>query len=208
MKLDRSADASNKVQVIPPGPVLPGPMRGPSFWRLVAPISRLDAARHKTSMIGGVALMWRPKTVRAADEFGRVRLSHSFFMRDFLYSDISNVHGIPNLPSDPDLAIVAGRRLCEELLEPLQTTHSALSPPQLHPIALRCPEGSADMYFFAWLRWALLSGTRLLQRGFSIFYFGPTRSHTQRDYDRNKDPLGPDGAFAGGSARRPVGRHR
>jgi hypothetical protein len=71
--------------------------------------------------------MWHPKTVRAADEFGRVRLSHSFFMRDFLYSDISNVHGIPNLPSDPDLAIIAGRRLCEELLEPLQATFGRLA---------------------------------------------------------------------------------
>jgi hypothetical protein len=28
--------------------------------------------------------------------------------------------GIPNLPDDPDLAIAAGRQLCEQLLEPLQ----------------------------------------------------------------------------------------
>jgi hypothetical protein len=55
--------------------------------------------------------MWTPKTVRGLEEFTRVRLSHSFFMRDFLYSDISNLHGIANLPSDPDLAIAAGRRL-------------------------------------------------------------------------------------------------
>jgi hypothetical protein len=54
------------------------------------------------------------------EEFGRERLSKSFFMRDFLYSDISQMHGIPNLPDDPDLAIKAGRRLCQELLEPLQ----------------------------------------------------------------------------------------
>ncbi len=27
---------------------------------------------------------------------------------------------MPNIPDDPDLAIAAGRRLCEELLEPLQ----------------------------------------------------------------------------------------
>jgi hypothetical protein len=52
---------------------------------------------------------------------GRTRLSANFFMRDFLYSEIAAVHGIPNIPDDPDLAIAAGRRLCEEILEPLQS---------------------------------------------------------------------------------------
>jgi len=61
------------------------------------------------------------------EEFSRIRLSGSFFMRDFLYSDISNLHGIPNLPADPNLAIAAGRRLCEELLEPLQATFGRLA---------------------------------------------------------------------------------
>jgi hypothetical protein len=60
--------------------------------------------------------------VRSTEQLGRVRLSRSFFMRDFLYSEIANFHGIPNLPDDPDLAIAAGKRLCEELLEPLQAT--------------------------------------------------------------------------------------
>jgi len=36
-------------------------------------------------------------------------------MRDFLYSEISNLHGIPNIPDDPDLAIEVGKHLCEEL---------------------------------------------------------------------------------------------
>jgi len=53
--------------------------------------------------------MRTPTTVRGLEEFSRVRLSPSFFMRDFLYSDISNLHGIPNLPADPDLAIATGR---------------------------------------------------------------------------------------------------
>ncbi len=61
-----------------------------------------------------------PRTVTALTEFGRVRLSKSFFMRDFLYSDIAAVHGLNNAPDDPDLAVAAGTRLCEELLEPLQ----------------------------------------------------------------------------------------
>ncbi len=60
------------------------------------------------------------KSVVALDDFGRIRLSKSFYMRDFLYSEIANFHGIPNIPDDPDLAVAAGTRLCVELLEPLQ----------------------------------------------------------------------------------------
>lgn len=54
------------------------------------------------------------------EELGRVRLSKTFFMRDFLYSEIANYYGIPNYPEDPELAIQNGRQLCEQLLEPLQ----------------------------------------------------------------------------------------
>ena len=66
-------------------------------------------------------------TVPALEELGRVRLSASFFMRDFLYSEISNVHGIPNVPDDPELAIRAGKRLCEDLLEPLQAAFGRIA---------------------------------------------------------------------------------
>lgn len=66
--------------------------------------------------------MRTPSTVRGAETLGRVRLSQSFFMRDFLHSEIANMHGIRNIPDDPNLAIAAGRRLCEDLLEPLQAT--------------------------------------------------------------------------------------
>lgn len=61
------------------------------------------------------------------DRLGRVRLSKSFFMRDFLYSEIANFYGVPNIPDDPDLAITAGQRLCEELLEPLQDRFGRIS---------------------------------------------------------------------------------
>ena len=71
--------------------------------------------------------MRKPKTVRAAEEFGRVRLSRNFFMRDFLYSEIANMQGMTNLPDDPDLAIAAGRGLCENLLEPLQATFGRIA---------------------------------------------------------------------------------
>ena len=60
------------------------------------------------------------KMLEALEAFGRERLSRHFFMRDFLYSEIAAVHGIPNVPDDPELAIEAGRGLCEQLLEPLR----------------------------------------------------------------------------------------
>jgi len=69
----------------------------------------------------------RPGSVRSLEELGPVRLSASFFMRDFLHSEIADFHGIPNIPDAPDLAIAAGRRLCEELLEPLQATFGRLA---------------------------------------------------------------------------------
>jgi hypothetical protein len=64
----------------------------------------------------------KPITVTSLDQFGRTRLSSNFFMRDFLFSDIAAVHGLLNVPDDPDLAIKAGKGLCGELLEPLQST--------------------------------------------------------------------------------------
>ena len=66
--------------------------------------------------------MRKPISVRSLEQLGRVRLSSSFFMRDFLHSEIADMNGIPNIPDDPTLAIAVGRRLCEELLEPLQAT--------------------------------------------------------------------------------------
>ena len=71
--------------------------------------------------------MKRPATIQALEDLGRVRLSRHFFMRDFLYSDITNLHGVPNIPDDPDLAIAAGTRLCEDLLEPLNATFGRIA---------------------------------------------------------------------------------
>ncbi|MBN2629399.1 MAG: hypothetical protein JXR75_02525 [Rhodobacteraceae bacterium] len=64
----------------------------------------------------------KPESVSTLDELGRVRLSKSFFMREFLYSEVANLHGISNIPDDPDLAVTVGKHLCEELLEPLHAT--------------------------------------------------------------------------------------
>jgi hypothetical protein len=62
------------------------------------------------------------------ETFGRERLSTNFFMRDFLYSEIAAWHiptegpALRNVPDFPEKALVVGRRLCEELLEPLHAT--------------------------------------------------------------------------------------
>lgn len=71
--------------------------------------------------------MKSPHSVRTLENLGRVRLSRSFFMRDFLYSEIAAIEGMRNVPDDPDLAIAAGRGLCEHLLEPLQATFGRLA---------------------------------------------------------------------------------
>jgi len=34
--------------------------------------------------------MGRPRSLKALEELGRTRLSKSYFLRDFLYSEISN----------------------------------------------------------------------------------------------------------------------
>jgi hypothetical protein len=48
-------------------------------------------------------------------------------MRDFLYSEISQIEGIANIPDDPDLAIFVGKQLCENVLEPIQAALGRLS---------------------------------------------------------------------------------
>jgi hypothetical protein len=68
-----------------------------------------------------------PSSVKALEDFGRIRLSKSFFMRDFLYSEISQIEGIPNIPDDPELAIQAGTALCENVLEPIQAQLGRIS---------------------------------------------------------------------------------
>ncbi len=72
-------------------------------------------------------MMQKPSSMKALEELGRIRLSPNFYMRDFLYSEIANFHGIPNIPDDPDLAIKAGQRLCGDLLEPLNATFGRIA---------------------------------------------------------------------------------
>ena len=71
--------------------------------------------------------MRQPQSVKGLEELGRVRLSESFYLRDFLYSEIAAIHAIPNIPDDPNLAIAAGAALCQNLLEPLQARFGRIS---------------------------------------------------------------------------------
>ncbi len=72
-------------------------------------------------------MMRKPKSMWSLETLGRVRLSRHFFMREFLYSEIGNIHQIQNIPDDPDLAIETGRALCETLLDPLQETFGRIA---------------------------------------------------------------------------------
>ena len=64
--------------------------------------------------------MRTPASVNTLEDLGRRKLSRSFFLREFLYSEISQIERVPNIPKDPQLAIAAGSGLCENVLEPLQ----------------------------------------------------------------------------------------
>jgi len=61
------------------------------------------------------------------EEFGRIRLSNNFFMRDFLYSEIAVTERLLNAPDNPKLATSAGERLCQELLEPLNAAFGRIA---------------------------------------------------------------------------------
>ena len=81
-----------------------------------------------------------PRSYTALEDFGRVRLSRHFFMREFLYSEIAAFYGRTNVPDDPDLAIAAGTKLCTELLDPLVETFG--------PIVVRSAYRSSQLNHF------------------------------------------------------------
>lgn len=100
--------------------------------------------------------MSTPGAVRKLETLSRTRLSANFFLRDFLYSETAQIYGISNVPDDPALAIAAGSRLCEELLEPLQATfgrlaiRSAYRSPEMNALCNRLKLGcSRNEYNFA-----------------------------------------------------------
>ncbi|WP_424984764.1 hypothetical protein [Microbulbifer sp. S227A] len=68
-----------------------------------------------------------PRSMRGLENLGRVRLSRYFYMRDFLYSEIANMHRLSNIPDDPDRAIENGRSFCRLLLDPLEETFGRIA---------------------------------------------------------------------------------
>ena len=106
--------------------------------------------------------MRKPGSMRGLEDLGRVRLSANFYFRDFLYSEIANFHGIANIPDDPDLAIAAGRKLCEVLLQPLQATFGRIAVRSAYRSAavndfgnknrLNCARNEADAAYHIWDR--------------------------------------------------------
>lgn len=66
--------------------------------------------------------MRSPRSMWSLETFGRIKLSRHFYMRDFMYSEISGYHGVPNVPENPDLVIENGRAFCTTLMDPLEET--------------------------------------------------------------------------------------
>ena len=98
--------------------------------------------------------MKTPQSVAELTALGRVRLSEHFFMREMLYSEVGNHHGMPNVPEDPDLAIEAGTKLCERVLEPLHrafggiVVRSAYRSPTLNDFCCRRGKETGDNAYY------------------------------------------------------------
>lgn len=84
--------------------------------------------------------MRAPKSYLSLETLGRERLSRHFEMRNFMTSEIANFHRLQNIPSDPDLALAAGRALAAACLDPLVETFG--------PIDIRSGYRSAEMNHF------------------------------------------------------------
>lgn len=94
------------------------------------------------------------------EALGRIRLSRSFFMRDFLHSEIANWYGLKNVPDFSDQAVQVGRCLCEQLLEPIQETfgrihiRSGYRSPELNRFGsenkLNCASNEANYAHHIW----------------------------------------------------------
>ena len=73
--------------------------------------------------------MGRTWSVQQLNELGRVRLNRRSSCATCCTARSPQAHGLTNAPDDPELAIAAGTRLCEELLEPLQERLGAAGDP-------------------------------------------------------------------------------
>ncbi|MBK7472158.1 MAG: hypothetical protein IPI73_17655 [Betaproteobacteria bacterium] len=70
-------------------------------------------------------------TYEKLEDFGRIRLSQNFFMRDFLYSEIAAWHGLRNVPT------ILSRPTCRKVSA--NTCWSRFRRRLTHPHPLRLP---------------------------------------------------------------------
>lgn len=71
--------------------------------------------------------MRKPASMWSLETFGRQRLSQYYFMRDFMYSEISGFHGRANVPESPKLVLENGRKFCAALMDPLEETFGRIA---------------------------------------------------------------------------------
>ena len=71
--------------------------------------------------------MRKPGSMWSLETFGRQRLSPYYYMRDFMMSEISAFHAVPNIPDQPDLVLENGRQFCQALLDPLEETFGRIA---------------------------------------------------------------------------------
>ncbi|MGO4909737.1 hypothetical protein ACEN2J_15540 [Pseudorhodobacter sp. W20_MBD10_FR17] len=106
--------------------------------------------------------MRRITSLDLLEKLGKTRLSRHFFARDFLYSEIGNFHGMPNLPENVDLFLAAGAAFCVELLDPIVETfgpvavRSAYRSPSVNKFGndhdLKCARNEANFAGHIWDR--------------------------------------------------------
>ena len=109
-----------------------GKPKGPASETIKEVLFWLQARKKRASWTGK-----KPASVDKLAEYGRLRLSDNFWMRSFLHSEIADIYGLGNIPDDPALAAESGRKLCENVLEPIQAA--------LGPITIRSAFRSAEV---------------------------------------------------------------
>ena len=137
---------------------------------------RILSAADRTACLG----MRPPKTMWSLETLGRVRLSKYFYMREFLYSEIANIHRIPNIPENPELAIETGTRLCTDLLDPLEETfgrvavRSGYRSPQVNKFGndnkLNCARNDNPLECHIWDRKDRVAGASVVIPWFAAQY--------------------------------------
>lgn len=77
-------------------------------------------------------------------------------MRYLLYSEISQIEGIPNIPEYLDRAIEAARGLCKQLLEPLHhprpaSAESTTAGVHRFESIMRADQSNKNSWRYAWM---------------------------------------------------------